>query len=132
MMSTPAQQAIENTHLHYVFIIACARTRDYADAKDPADNAARTLTERAGPLPTTSPLFPGMRQLRSIIHSAQQSLARQQQPQDSEKHLDLITTIQECLHSAQKSLARQQQPQNLEKGLDLITTIEECLTSKPK
>src|SRR5699024_9786636 len=36
------------------------------------------------------------------------------------------------IHSAQQSLARQQQPQDLEKGLDLITTIEECLTSKPK
>src|SRR5699024_4728514 len=106
MMSTPAQQAIENTHLHYVFIIACARTRDYADAKDPADNAARTLTELAGLLPTTSPLFPGMRQLRSIIHSAQQSLARQQQPQDLEKGLDLITTIEECLTS--KPRARRQ------------------------
>src|SRR5699024_7576299 len=76
-----------------------ARTRDYAEAKDAADNAARTLTELAGLLPTTSPLFPGMRQLRSIIHSAQQSLARQQQPQDLEKGLDLITTIEECLTS---------------------------------
>lgn len=94
-MSTPAQQAIENTHLHYVFIIACARTRDYADAKDAADSAERTLTELAGLLSSTSPLFPDMRQLRSIIHSAQQSLARQQQPQDLEKGLDLITTILE-------------------------------------
>jgi len=101
-MSTPAQQAIDNTHLHYVFIIACARTRDYAEAKDAADNAARTLTELAGLLPTTSPLFPGMRQLRSIIHSAQQSLVRQQQPQDLEKCLDLITTIEECLTSKPK------------------------------
>ena len=96
-MSTPAQQAIENTHLHYVFIIACARTRDYADAKDPADNAARTLTELAGLLPTTYPQFPGKRHLRPIIHSAQQSLARQQQPQDLEKGLDLITTIEKQL-----------------------------------
>ena len=39
-MDNSAQQAIENTHLHYVFIIACARTRDYAEAKDAADNAA--------------------------------------------------------------------------------------------
>ena len=101
-MDNSAQQAIDNTHVHYVFIIACARTRDYADAKDPADNAARSLTELAGLLPTTSPLFPGMRQLRSIIHSAQQSLARQQQPQDLEKGLDLITTIEECLTSKPK------------------------------
>ena len=50
-MSTPAQQAIDNTHLHYVFIIAYARTRDYAEAKDAADNAARTLTELARLLP---------------------------------------------------------------------------------
>lgn len=96
-MSTPAQQAIDNTHLHYVFIIACARTRDYAEAKDAADNAARTLTELAGLLPTTSPLFPGMRQLRSIIHAARQSLARQQQPQDLDKGLDLLTTIEKRL-----------------------------------
>ena len=96
-MDNSAQQAIDNTHLHYVFIIACARTRDYAEAKDATDNAARTLTELAGLLPTTSPLFPGMRQLRSIIHSAQQSLARQQQPQDLEKGLDLITTIEKRL-----------------------------------
>ena len=101
-MDNSAQQAIENTHLHYVFIIACARTRDYAEAKDAADSAERTLTELAGLLPTTSPLFPGMRQLRSIIHSAQQSLARQQQPQDLEKGLELITTIEECLTSKHK------------------------------
>src|SRR5699024_1307256 len=68
----------------------------------PPDNAARSLTELAGLLPTTSPLFPGMRQLRSIIHAAQQSLARQQQPQDLEKGLDLITTIEECLTSKPK------------------------------
>lgn len=97
-MNTLAHQVIENTHVHYLFIIACARTRDYTDAKDAADNAARTLTELAGLLPTTSPLFPDMRQLRSIIHSAQQSLARQQQPQDLDKGLDLITTIEEHLN----------------------------------
>lgn len=84
-MTTPAQQAIENTHLHYVFIITCARTRDYAEAKDAADNAARYLTELARLLSPTSPPFPNMRQLRSIIHAARQSLARQQQPQDLEK-----------------------------------------------
>ena len=101
-MTTPAQQAIDNTHLHYVSIIACARTRDYADAKDAADNAARTLTELAGLLSPGSPLFPGMRQLRSIIHATRQSLARQQQPQDLEKGLDLVTTIEECLTSKPK------------------------------
>ena len=46
-MSTPAQQAIDNTHLHYAFIIACARDRDYEGAKDAADSAERTLTELA-------------------------------------------------------------------------------------
>ena len=96
-MTTLAHQAIENTHLHYVFIIAHARTRDLADTKDAADNAARTLTELAALLPSTSPLFPEMRQLRSIIHAAQQSLARQQQPQDLDKGLDLITAIEERL-----------------------------------
>ena len=101
-MSTPAQQAIENTHLHYVFIIACARTRDYADAKDAADSAERTLTELARLLSSTSPLFQKMHALRSIIHSAQQSLARQQQPQDLEKGLDLITAIEERLTSKPK------------------------------
>ncbi|WP_110333473.1 hypothetical protein [Corynebacterium striatum] len=84
------------------FIIVCARTRDYAEAKDAADNAARTLTELAELLPSTSPLFSEMRQLRSIIYAAQQSLARQQQPQDLEKGLDLITTIEECLTSKPK------------------------------
>ena len=98
-MSTPAQQAIDNTHVHYVFIIACARTRDYAEAKDAADSAARTLTELAGLLPSTSPLFSEMRQLRSIIHAAQQSLARQQQPQNLDKGLDLITMIEERIDS---------------------------------
>ena len=98
-MSTPAQQAIDNTHLHYVFIIACARTRDYADAKDAADNAARTLTELAALLPSTSPLFPEMRQLRSIIQAARQNLARQQQPQNLDKGLDLITMIEERIDS---------------------------------
>lgn len=97
-MNTLAHQAIENTHVHYVFIIACARTRDYTDAKDAADNAARTLTELAKLLPSSSPLFPDMRQLRSIIHAAQQNLARQQQPQDLDKGLDLITTIEEHLN----------------------------------
>ena len=94
-MNALAHQAIENTRLHYVFIIAHARTRDLADARDAADNAARTLTELAELLPSTSPLFPEMRQLRSIIQAARQSLARQQQPQDLEKGLDLITTILE-------------------------------------
>ena len=56
-MDDSAQQAIDNTHVHYVFIIACARTRDYAEAKDAADNAARTLTELARLLSSTSPLF---------------------------------------------------------------------------
>ena len=96
-MTTPAHQAIENTHLHYIFIIAHARTRDLADARDAADNAARTLTELAELLPSTSPLFPEMRQLRSIIHASQQSLARPQQPQDLDKGLNLITAIEECL-----------------------------------
>jgi len=96
-MDNSAQQAIDNTHVHYVFIIACARTRDYADAKDAADNAARTLTELARLLSPTSPLFPNMRQLRSIIHSVQQNLARQQPPQDLDKGLELITAIEERL-----------------------------------
>ena len=98
-MSAPAQQAIDNTHVHYVFIIACARTRDYAEAKDAADNAARTLTELAALLPSTSPLFPEMRQLRSIIQAARQNLARQQQPQNLDKGLDLITMIEERIDS---------------------------------
>ena len=89
-MDNSAQQAIDNTHVHYVFIIACARTRDYADAKDAADNAAHTLTELAALLPSTSPLFPEMRQLRSIIQAARQNLARQQQPQNLDKGLDQI------------------------------------------
>ena len=101
-MENPAAATIENMHVHYVFIIACARTRDYADAKDAADNAARTLTELAELLPSTSPLFSEMRQLRSIIYAAQQSLARQQQPHDLDKSLDLITTIEECLTSKPK------------------------------
>ena len=101
-MDISAQQAIDNTHVHYVFIIACARTRHYADAKDAADNAARTLTELARLLSPTSPLFPEMHQLRSIIYAAQQSLASQQQPQDLEKGLNLITTIEECLTSKPK------------------------------
>ena len=94
-MENPAQQAIENTHLHYIFIIACARDRDYEGAKDAADNAARCLTELASLLPPTSPLFPEMHQLRSIIHAARQSLTRQQQPQNLDKGLELITMIEE-------------------------------------
>ena len=96
-MDNSAQQAVDNTHVHYVFIIACARTRDYADAKDAADNAARCLTELARLLSPTSPLFPEMRQLRSIIQSARQNLARQQQPQNLDKGLDLITAIENRL-----------------------------------
>ena len=96
-MDNSAQQAIDNTHVHYVFIIAYARTRDYADAKDAADNAARCLTELARLLSPTSPLFPEMRQLRSIIQSARQNLARQQQPQNLDKGLDLITAIENRL-----------------------------------
>ena len=42
-MDNSAQQAIENTHLHYVFIIACARTRDYAEAKGPDPRLVDTL-----------------------------------------------------------------------------------------
>ena len=98
-MENPAQQAIENTHVHYVFIIACARTRDYADAKHAADNAEHTLTELAGLLPPTSPLFSDMRQLRSIIHAARQSLTRRQTPQNLDKGLDLITMVKERIVS---------------------------------
>ena len=98
-MDNSAQQAIDNTHVHYVFIITCARTRDYADAKDAADNAARCLTELARLLSPTSPLFPEMRQLRSIIQSARQNLARQQQPQNLDKGLDLIAMIEERIDS---------------------------------
>lgn len=101
-MDNSAQQAIDSTHVHYVFTITCARTRDYADAKDAADNAAEALTELAELLPSTSPLFPEMHQLRSIIYAARQSLSRQQEPQDLEKGLDLITTIEECLTSKPK------------------------------
>ena len=57
-MATTIQQAIENTHVHYVFIMAYARTRDFAEAKDAADSAARTLTELARLLSSTSPLTP--------------------------------------------------------------------------
>ena len=46
-MENPAQQAIENTHLHYIFIIACARDRDYEGAKDAADNANPDGTSQA-------------------------------------------------------------------------------------
>ena len=98
-MDNSAQQAIENTHLHYVFIIAFARTRDYAEAKDAADQAAHTLTELARLLPSTSPLFPDMRQLRTIILAAERNLARQQQPQNLDKGLDLITMIEERIDS---------------------------------
>lgn len=96
-MATTIQQAIENTHVHYVFIMAYARTRDFAEAKDAADSAARTLTELARLLSSTSPLFSEMHQLRSIIHATQQSLARQQQPQDLDKGLDLLATIEKRL-----------------------------------
>src|SRR5699024_12443872 len=92
-MSAPAHQAIDTTHFHYAFIIACARTRDYAEAKYAADNAARTLAELAELLPSTCPLFPEMRQLRSIIQSARQHLHCRQQPQNLHKGLDLITAI---------------------------------------
>ncbi|HJE11185.1 MAG TPA: hypothetical protein K8W18_07570 [Corynebacterium glutamicum] len=70
-MNSPEWLAIATTHLHYVFIIACSHTRDFSDARDAADNAARILTELAGLLSPTPPLFPEMRQLRSIIHAAQ-------------------------------------------------------------
>lgn len=96
-MENPAAATIENMHVHYVFIIAYARTRDYADAKDAADQAAHTLTELARLLPSTSPLFPDMRQLRTIILAARRNLARQQQPQDLDKGLDLVVTIKERL-----------------------------------
>jgi hypothetical protein len=94
-MTTTIQQAIENTHVHYVFIMTYARTRDFAEAKDAAGSAARTLTELARLLSSTSPLFSEMHQLRSIIHAAQQNLARQQQPQNLDKGLELITMIEE-------------------------------------
>lgn len=98
-MENPAAATIENMHVHYVFIIAYARTRDYADAKDAADQAAHTLTELARLLPSTSPLFPDMRQLRTIILAARRNLARQQQPQNLDKGLDLITMIEERIVS---------------------------------
>ena len=79
-MGTPAQQAIDNTHVHYVFIIAYARTRDFAEAKGAADSAERTLTELARLLSSTSPLFQKMHALRSIIHAAQQILPASKHP----------------------------------------------------
>ena len=91
------QSSAESAHLCIAFMVAHARTRDIAEAKDAADHAMRHLAQLAKEIPHTSPLFPGMRQLRSIIHSVQQILARQQQPQDLEKGLDLITTIEKQL-----------------------------------
>ena len=95
-MGAPAQQAIDNTHVHYVFIIAYARTRDFAEAKDAADSAERTLTELTRLLSPASPLFSEIHQLRSIIHAARQSIARQQQPQDLDKGLGLIAAIEDA------------------------------------
>src|SRR5699024_12354681 len=94
-VTTLAHPAIENTHLHYIATSDHERTRNNSEAKDAADNAARTLTALAALLPSTSTLFPEMRQLRSIIQAAQQSRSLQQQPKDLGKGLDLITTILE-------------------------------------
>lgn len=100
-MSVPeqsAQQSAENAHMCIAFVIAHARTRDIAEAKDAAEGAMQHLGQLAKAIPDTSPLFSEMHQLRSIIHSAQQSLARQQQPQDLDKGLDLITALKEHLN----------------------------------
>ena len=58
-------------------------------------SAAPPSTELTGLLSPASPLFSEIHQLRSIIHAARQSIARQQQPQDLDKGLGLITAFEE-------------------------------------
>lgn len=96
-MDQPVSLIAENAHLCFLFIVAYSRTRDFAEAADAANHAARHLTDLSGELPYGSPLSPTVNQLRSIVQAACQRLSRQQQPSDLEQGLELATQLVEQL-----------------------------------
>lgn len=96
-MDPSAWQAADNAHLCIVFMVAHARTRDVAEAKDAAERAMQHLGQLAKEIPHTSPLSPEVGRLRAITYDARQKLARRQTPENMEEGIALILKIKESL-----------------------------------
>ncbi|MGP5573347.1 hypothetical protein ACTXN6_11765 [Corynebacterium casei] len=91
------QSSADSAHLCIAFMVAHARTRDIAEAKDAADHAMRHLAQLAKEIPHTSPLSPEVGRLRTITYDARQKLARRQTPENMEEGIALILKIKESL-----------------------------------
>lgn len=94
-----SSQSAENAHLCIVFMVAHARTRDIAEAKDAVERAMQHLAQLAKAIPNTSPLSAEIGRLRAITHIARRKLARQQMPENMEEGITLILRIKESLES---------------------------------
>lgn len=94
-----AQQSADNAHLCIVFMVAHARTRDVAEAKDAAEGAMQHLAQLAKEIPHSSPLSAEAGRLRAITYDARQKLARRQTPENMEEGIALILKIKERLES---------------------------------
>lgn len=95
-MSVPeqsAQQSAEHAHMCIAFVIAHARTRDIAEAKDAAEGAMQHLGQLAKAIPDTSPLSEKVGRLRSHVNSVSQNLTRQHVPDGMEESLSLARAI---------------------------------------
>lgn len=96
-MEQPLAVIAESVHLHYVFIVAHARTHDFAYAVDAANHAEQSLSRLAGALPQDSVLSPGLKHLRLIVHNARRQLSRGRQPDDLEQGLEISLRMVEQL-----------------------------------
>lgn len=92
-----AQQSAEDARMCIAFMIAHARTRDIAEAKDSADRAMHHLSQLAKTIPHASPRSPEVGRLRAITYDARQKLARRQTPENMEEGIALILKIKESL-----------------------------------
>ena len=96
-MDSTAWKVADSAHLCIVFMVAHARTREVAEAKDAAEGAMQHLAQLAKAIPHTSPLSPEVGRLRAITYDARQKLARRQTPENIEEGIALILKIKESL-----------------------------------
>lgn len=88
-----AQQSAEDAHMCIAFMIAHARTRDIAEAKDAADRTLYHLSQLAKVIPRTSPLSEKVVRVRAHVNSVRQNLTRQYIPDGIEEILSLARAI---------------------------------------
>ncbi|MGP5558840.1 hypothetical protein ACTXN7_11600 [Corynebacterium flavescens] len=87
------QQAAEDAHLCIIFMVAHARTRDIAEAKDAADHAMQHLAQLAKVASHASPLSGKVGRLRAQVNVVRRNLARQQVSDGFEESLRLANAI---------------------------------------